>query len=448
MNSKNFYTEFNEVIDFMIGQYVIENSLASPIHAFLLQKSQHLKENYTDWRIKGISEEECTTRLKSILLLTDAKDSELDELPQKHTNIVEHEWYKALTILSGQLVFYICNDEQLHLLLPLIKMSNRPIILLVESGIIIDELIDEANITIIEFYFISDFHLYNDQFIESYFPEVNKYYNTFIFLLKVLSPEEVVFTESNSFQQQILYIIAQQEGIPCLAVPQDESSIQCLPYQKTLDCLNNTACCRYFEKSREPRLHIGCGHYILEGWLNVDILDIPGVYYLDAGKPYPFQENSFNYIFSEHLFEHLTLQQGITMLRECYRVLKPGGRIRMAMPDLNFLIELYLHPEKEIHQRYLRWSTPSFVPEIKEFYEKEDYPPIYAFNNFFHAWGHQFIHSFPEFNILASKIGFKNIRQYAVGKSSTPFFQSIEKHGNGIPSWANELETMVIEMEK
>lgn len=373
---------------------------------------------------------------------------EPEEFSPKYANITEHDWYKTLILLSGQLIFYICNKEQLHSLSPFYKMCNCSVILLVEPGMINDESITEPNITIIEFCFIKDIQLYDNQFLKIHSPEIYKYYNTFLFLLKVLSPVGIVFSESEAFQQQILNTLAQKEQIPCLIIPQQGSSTEHSIFQKVSDFIKKTASRHYFEKNRETRLHIGCGYYVFEGWLNVDISDIPGVYYLDAGSPYPFQDNSFDYIFSEHLFEHLTLQQGIMMLQECYRVLKPGGRKRIATPDLNFLIDLYLHPEKEIHQRYIQWSTPKYISELREFYENSTYPPLYTFNNFFHAWGHQFIYTFQELKTLASKIGFKNIRQYAIGESDTSFFVSVEKHGNGIPSWANELETMVIEMEK
>lgn len=652
MDTKNFSSEFYEIVDFIITQYIDKNNLDFPMHTFLFQRSHNLKEDYNNWRTSGISLEKCTIRLESELFPSGTKHSRLNESSQNHTDITKHEWYQSLKNLSGQLVFYIYNNEQLYFLLPLIKKMNRPIILLLEPGIN-DDLTVENNIKAIEIDFSSNLKLYNNQFVEANFPEVSKYYNTFSFLMEVLSPEGIVFVESDYFQQQILSVVTQKKNIACLTIQQKCPSTLCLSHQKkyyqylltwgesfneewskrepntkfistgyiqpveinemrnsilfflkspllisnetylnalieiiyktaqkypetqvlifepavgilnkaivekmkqygniyfvsdmplskvlahtqimisfycsallesmaykciplvfdpisrtdilldietlkigkiaaneedfflkldeirnfssvflekiacekekwfcavgddalqrTTDCINKIACCHYLKENKEPRIHIGCGLYPIEGWLNVDIEDYPKTYYLNAGKPYPFPDNSFNYIFSEHLFEHLTLEQGIAMLKECYRILKPGGKKRMAMPDLNFLIDLYSHPEKEINQRYLRWCTPLFVPEIKEFYQEDEYPPIFAFNNFFHAWGHQFIHSFEEVKTLASNVGFKNIKQCSIGESNTLAFQSIEKHNNRIPSWANKLETVVLEMEK
>ena len=56
--------------------------------------------------------------------------------------------------------------------------------------------------------------------------------------------------------------------------------------------------------------------------------------YLDVCRRFPFAAETFHYIFSEHLIEHLTLEEGEAFLRECFRCLKVGGRIRIATPDL------------------------------------------------------------------------------------------------------------------
>jgi predicted SAM-dependent methyltransferase len=49
----------------------------------------------------------------------------------------------------------------------------------------------------------------------------------------------------------------------------------------------------------------------------------------------------FDYVFSEHMIEHVSYAEGLLMLRECLRVLKPGGRIRIATPSLEVLLDLY-----------------------------------------------------------------------------------------------------------
>lgn len=223
-----------------------------------------------------------------------------------------------------------------------------------------------------------------------------------------------------------------------------EKAIQC-----TINAINRIAPCRNLETAAIPKLHIGCGPFVMDGWLNVDINCYrPDIRYLDAGKPYPFPDHSFNYIYSEHLFEHLSVEEQTVMLQECYRILKPGGRMRLAMPNLHFLMELYLHPDKECNRRYLAWSyrlsgMKQGVPEVSE----KNYP-IHVINNFFRLWGHRFIHTPESLKELAEGLGFYGVHPYSIGKSDTPALQGLERHGQNIPAWANEQETFVMEMEK
>ena len=76
----------------------------------------------------------------------------------------------------------------------------------------------------------------------------------------------------------------------------------------------------YLKTNEIKKLHIGAGKNILKGWLNADIKASLKTVYLDASKKFPFKNNTFDYIFSEHLIEHLDYKGGINMLSECYRI--------------------------------------------------------------------------------------------------------------------------------
>ena len=83
------------------------------------------------------------------------------------------------------------------------------------------------------------------------------------------------------------------------------------------------------------KLHIGAGQNSLSDWLNTDIYPSKAyIYYLDAQHTFPIVDKRVQYIFCEHTIEHIPLNSGDAMLRECYRVLADGGKIRLATPDL------------------------------------------------------------------------------------------------------------------
>lgn len=194
--------------------------------------------------------------------------------------------------------------------------------------------------------------------------------------------------------------------------------------------------------SRQPMraLHIGAQGIFLENWFNTD-LDPRGDrrYYLDATKPFPFPDASFDFIFSEHMIEHIPFADGLNMLRECRRVLKPSGVVRTATPNLKKVLSLMLNHDPDV-QRYLKWA-------VKEFkLPNEPYPEApMVVNNFFHAWGHKFLYDPDTFRAALSQAGFHKIVQQKPRESEHPELRGLERHGDVVGDFANEFETMVFE---
>jgi predicted SAM-dependent methyltransferase len=207
----------------------------------------------------------------------------------------------------------------------------------------------------------------------------------------------------------------------------------------------------YLENNNEKKLHIGCGANVLPGWFNTDFNDInENVAFLDAGDKFPLAKESFDYVFSEHLFEHLDVSQQINMLKESWRILKPGGLMRIAMPSLEFLFDLYSTPTKPENRDYVNWYVKNspYLSLVNEKVADESYHYCYIINNFFKAWGHKMIHNFDSLKNLALQIGFCEIIETEVGISDYKSLQDIEKHGTIIPANFNRQETMVVEIKK
>lgn len=111
----------------------------------------------------------------------------------------------------------------------------------------------------------------------------------------------------------------------------------------------------------EIKLNIGCGTSVGEGWINIDnsptvllsrlplgrqIFRTPdwprSVRRMDVRNKIAFPDGSVQYIYSSHTFEHFSYEDSLKVSRECYRVLAPGGVLRIVVPDLGILVRDYL----------------------------------------------------------------------------------------------------------
>ena len=73
-------------------------------------------------------------------------------------------------------------------------------------------------------------------------------------------------------------------------------------------------------------VQFGCGGNPIPGWENYDS-DV------DITKPLPFESNSCDLVFAEHLLEHIPTNKGYLFLEECVRILVPGGQLGIIVPD-------------------------------------------------------------------------------------------------------------------
>lgn len=90
------------------------------------------------------------------------------------------------------------------------------------------------------------------------------------------------------------------------------------------------------------KLHLGSGSQPKEGWLNVDLAGDPIDLAWNLARGIPFGDASVDAIFHEHLLEHIPLQAGVGVMDESFRVLKPGGILRIGVPDAGELLRSYV----------------------------------------------------------------------------------------------------------
>jgi predicted SAM-dependent methyltransferase len=190
---------------------------------------------------------------------------------------------------------------------------------------------------------------------------------------------------------------------------------------------------RYLRDHDQRKLQLGAADKPLPGWLNTDLHDYGrrDLVYLDARTRFPLPDAAFDVVYSEHMLEHLSYADGQRCLRECFRVLGPGGTIRIATPSLERLAQLY--DGGELRERYVRWAGETLEPELHA-------PlPGAVINNFFRSWGHEFIYDPQTLRHALEQAGFVDIEEHTVGE--------LERHLADEPQF-NEYETFVLEARR
>lgn len=156
------------------------------------------------------------------------------------------------------------------------------------------------------------------------------------------------------------------------------------------------------------RLHIGSGPVAIDGWTNVDVTAYPGVdVVLDVREPWSFSDVEL--IFAEHFLEHLTLAEGLAFLRECRRVLRADGVLRLSTPNLDWV-----------------WLTHYKPPA--ELTIEEQLIGCLEINRAFHGWGHQFLYNFRTLELALRAAGFAEVVQREYGMSELEALRGLERH--------------------
>lgn len=199
----------------------------------------------------------------------------------------------------------------------------------------------------------------------------------------------------------------------------------------------------YLSSHQKRGLQIGSGHNDLEGWLNTEYNPFhPGQVFLDATEQYPMPDDSFDYVYSEHMIEHIPWRAGQAMLRQCFRVLKPGGTIRISTPNLANICSLSTTQPDARQRNYIKQASDKHCPD------NEGYLGGFVINNFYWDFGHYFIYDPTTMRYALERCGYTNIRTMKSGHSEVDALRNIENHGRVVGADLDEFETFITEADK
>ena len=149
------------------------------------------------------------------------------------------------------------------------------------------------------------------------------------------------------------------------------------------------------------RLHLGSGPFHKEGWVNIDLAGYPVEVAWDLRRPLPFDDQSVEVIFHEGLLRFFTLGQARAFLDDSYRILKPGGVIRIGLSDVRAYARSYLD------------DPAGFIESVRPGRPT----PLMAMQEMIYIGGLRTLYDFDTVSLMLTAAGFIKVEQKAFGRS-------------------------------
>lgn len=202
------------------------------------------------------------------------------------------------------------------------------------------------------------------------------------------------------------------------------------------------------------KLHLGCGSNVVPGWENIDkswnvyltrvpaarsllararvlseeqahAVFPPGIVRADIRKGLDYGDGTVEAVYASHLIEHMSRWQGLALLRECRRVLRPGGTIRLATPDLALAVREY----EQGDTRYGPTPADSFMQQLETHRDIEGSTAQRLIRKFVFA-PHQWLYDETSLALLFEEAGFTTIERRSYREGATPDLELLE-HRSG-----------------
>jgi predicted SAM-dependent methyltransferase len=196
------------------------------------------------------------------------------------------------------------------------------------------------------------------------------------------------------------------------------------------------------------KLNVGCGPVQPPGWVNIDNsyrarfasfvpwLDgllvkagaipetefKPGIRGVDLDRPLPWPTGSVAAVYGGEVLEHFTREDGVRLLSECFRVLRPGGVLRMRVPDNARFWSNYIAEYGAMHQRPRgEWSL-AHTRWIEKFFREISTGKRWGSSGHFHKWMYDDVSLILTFE----SVGFRDVSRMPYLESRIPDVAAVE----------------------
>lgn len=194
----------------------------------------------------------------------------------------------------------------------------------------------------------------------------------------------------------------------------------------------------------KTKINIGGGNWYKNDWENLDIIFN---YKLEHQLLKPFKSNSINLIYTSHCIEHLKFETTSLLLNDCYRILSPGGILRIVIPDTDKLLDIYNHNKKKDGFKFYTQGSRA------KYSLKESILELFGFNlytnKFLDNSMHLSFYSMSSIKLLLIASGFNKLNNCSYGQSKADdFLITTENDINGFDNPGNDNMSLYIEAIK
>lgn len=188
----------------------------------------------------------------------------------------------------------------------------------------------------------------------------------------------------------------------------------------------------YLNSHSVRKLHFGAGPIELEGFLNTDLF---GKVPVDITRRLPFEDETIDLIYSNHVVEHITKEDFKYFLQESLRILKKNGVNIMSMPSIQKVSTLLFAKNQDLMEPLKKHFTENFM-------EEDLFTPSEYLNLIMRGFDHKFLYDFQLIDHLAAKAGYSSV---TLIDNSILLDPTLTDYSKKCPeSWELETETFVL----
>ena len=166
------------------------------------------------------------------------------------------------------------------------------------------------------------------------------------------------------------------------------------------------------DAARTNFIDLGAADTLGGDFIAIDFFGRQGVYGADLRFPLLIDDATIDGIFTEHTLEHLAFDEVRRVLGECFRVLKPGGRIRVIVPDVSIFVDRY---QANDMTWFREWERVTLVPRGRALVT-----PMQAISFVTQEYGHRSAWDFATLLRVLDEAGFVEVEEVGYGQGRDP----------------------------